>query len=181
MTAVSPFRVAFVAGVMPDKWARIWAERVRRTLVLVPIEAADQERVLRDGEVDMCLARDLFGKPDGFHLIPLYREQPVVVAGIEHPVSAYDEISVDELSDEYLHDLATVSAKDAVEAVAAGTGLVVLPKSVARLHHRKDVKAVPVTGVEESPVGLLWLVDNEDPDVQTFVGIVRGRSANSSR
>lgn len=180
MTAVSPFRVAFVAGVMPDKWARMWAERVRRPLDLVPIDVSEQEDVVRDGAVDMCLVRDL-EKPPGWHLIPLYREQPVVVASIDHPVSAYDEIDIGELVDEYQHEVPPLSARDAVEAVAAGTGVVVLPKSVARLHHRKDVRAVPVTGVEESPVGLAWLIDNEDPDVQTFIGIVRGRSANSSR
>lgn len=180
MTAVSPFRVAFVAGVMPDKWARIWSERSRRKLELVPIDVADQERVIRDREVDMALVREM-EKGDGLHLIPLYREQPVVVASVEHPVSAYEEIDVAELADEHQHQVPPLSARDAVEAVAAGTGVVVLPKSLARLHHRKDVKAVPVSGVDESPIGLAWLVDNEDPDVQTFIGIVRGRSANSSR
>ena len=180
MSPVSPFRVAFVAGVMPGKWERIWAERVRRPLQLVPVETADQERVLREREVDMCLVRDM-AKGEGMHLIPLYREQPVVVASVEHPVSAYDEIDITDLADEHQHQVPPLSAKDAVEAVAAGTGVVVLPKSLARLHQRKDVRAVPVTGVEESPVGLAWLVTNEDPDVQTFIGIVRGRSANSSR
>lgn len=180
MTPVSPFRVAFVTGVMPDKWARIWSERVRRPLELVPVEVADQERVVRDGEVHMALVRDL-AKGEGLHLIPLYREQPVVVASVEHPVAAYDEIDLAELADEYRHEVPPLSAKDAVEAVAAGTGIVVLPRSLARLHQRKDVTAVPVLGVAESPVGLAWLVANEDPDVQTFIGIVRGRSANSSR
>lgn len=174
------FRVGFVPGVMPDKWKRLWGERVRRPLELVPVSEQDQERVVRDHEVDMCLVRDMEKQP-GWHMIPLYREQPVVVAGIEHPVSAYDEIAIGELADEHHHEVPPLSAKDAVEAVAAGTGVVVLPKSVARLHHRKDVKAVPVTGVEESPVGLAWLITNEDPDVQTFIGIVRGRTANSSR
>jgi hypothetical protein len=30
-------------------------------------------------------------------------------------------------------------------------------------------------------VGLAWLVDNEDPRVQIFIGIVRGRTPRSSR
>lgn len=180
MSPVSPFRVAFVAGVMPGKWERIWAERVRRPLQLVPVEMADQERLIREREVDMALVRDMT-RGDGLHLIPLYREQPVVVASIEHPVSAYDEIDITDLADEFQHRVPPLSAKDAVEAVAAGTGVVVLPKSLARLHRRRDVKAVAVTGVEESAVGLAWLVTNDDPGVQTFIGIVRGRSANSSR
>lgn len=177
---MTPFRVAFVAGVMPDKWARVWADRVRRPLELIPIQPEDQERVLQDGSVHMCLARALEKRP-GLHVIPLYREQPVVVASTEHPVAAYDEIDVADLAGEHRFELPEVSAKDAVEAVAAGTGVVILPRSVARLHHRKDVVAVPVTGVEESPVGLAWLADLDDPDVETFIGIVRGRTANSSR
>ena len=53
--------------------------------------------------------------------------------------------------------------------------------SVARLHHRKDVVAVPVTGVPTTKVGLAWLRDTDDDRVETFVGVVRGRTANTSR
>jgi hypothetical protein len=56
-----------------------------------------------------------------------------------------------------------------------------VPMSLARLHHRKDVVHVPVTGVPTTKVGLAWLVDNDDERVQTFIGVVRGRSAHSSR
>jgi hypothetical protein len=53
--------------------------------------------------------------------------------------------------------------------------------SLARLHHRKDVVAVRVTGVPTTKVGLTWRVDDEDERVQAFIGVVRGRTANSSR
>ena len=36
---------------------------------------------------------------------------------------------------------------NSVESVAADAGIVIVPMSVARLHHRKDVVAVPVSGV----------------------------------
>ena len=61
-----------------------------------------------------------------------------------------------------------MSLRQAVESVAADAGIVVLPMSVARIHHRKDVVAVPVTGVPTTKVGLTWLVDNRGrpgPDV----------------
>ena len=35
--------------------------------------------------------------------------------------------------------------KQAIELVAAGAGVLVLPQSVARLYNRKDVRAVPLT------------------------------------
>jgi DNA-binding transcriptional LysR family regulator len=176
------FRVGFVPGVMPGKWERLWRERMRRRLELVTVEVADQEAVLREGTVEMCLVRGEVDR-DLFHLIPLYRELPVVVVPVDHPVTAYDEIDVTELADEYdvLREHPDITTKQAIETVAAGTGIVIVPMSLARLHRRKDVEFRPVNGVDESPVGLAWLRDNDDPDVESFIGIVRGRTARSSR
>ena len=204
MNAPGPaFRVGFVPGVTPDKWARIWAERMpRRSLELVPVCDRDGVALVRSGELAMCFVR-LPVDRDGLHLIPLYDEQPVVMVAKEHPVAAFDEIDVADLADEHLlqdpdtvpewRDVATevrdgsrypvpeMSLREAVESVAADAGIVVVPMSLARLHHRKDVVHVPVTGVPTTKVGLTWLVDNDDERVQTFIGVVRGRSASSSR
>src|SRR3954468_20374307 len=140
---------------MPGKWERAWRERMRRPLDLVTVEVADQEAALREERVEMCLVRGDVDR-DVFHLIPLYREVPVVVVPVEHPVTAYDEIDVAELADEYdvLAEHPDITIRQAVETVAAGTGIVVVPMSLARLHQRKDVAHRPVTGVEESPIGL---------------------------
>jgi DNA-binding transcriptional LysR family regulator len=167
---------------MPGKWERTWRERQRRPLELVWVDVVDQESVLRDGRVQMCLVRGEVDR-DTFHLIPLYREVPVVVVPKEHPVTAYDEIDVAELADEYdvLSEHPEITTKQAIETVAAGTGIVVVPMSLARLHHRKDVEFRPVIGVAESPVGLAWRIDLDDPDTETFIGVVRGRTARSSR
>jgi DNA-binding transcriptional LysR family regulator len=189
-----PFRVGFVTGATPDKWARIWRERSTVPLELVPVEQDDQEDGVRSGTLDMCLVR-LPVDRDGLHLIPLYEEVPVVVAGVEHLVAAADEVALADLADEQLvlpHESGwtpdaeqltwpPMTVRDAVEVVASGTGIVLVPMSVARLHHRKDVLHRPVTDLPSTQVGLAWLIDNEDPRVQTFIGIVRGRSANSSR
>lgn len=201
--AVPPFRVTFVAGVTPDKWVRIWRERFPRSaLEMVPVEQHDQLTALRTGDVRMGFVR-LPVDREGLHLIPLYRERPVVVVSREHPVAAYDEIPVADLSDEHLlqdpadvpewrevstevrdgtrHPVPTMTTRQAVESVAADAGVVILPMSVARLHHRKDVRAVPVTGVAETQVGLAWRVDDEDPRIESFIGVVRGRTERSSR
>lgn len=196
-------RVAFVPGVTPDKWARIWAERMPRVrLDLSPVEEAQQTAVLYDGSADMCFVR-LPVDQEGLHVIPLYSEVPVVVAPKEHFVEAADEVTVLDLADEHLlqdpdqvpewRDVATevrdgtrvevppITVKQAIETAAAGVGIVIVPMSVARLHHRKDVVHRPVTDVAESRIGLAWRRDLDDDRVETFIGIVRGRSANSSR
>jgi DNA-binding transcriptional LysR family regulator len=140
-------------------------------------------------------------------VIPLYDEQPVVVVSREHPVSAYPEIDVADLSEEHLlqdpdevpawRDLATevrdgtrhpvppMTLVQAVETVAAGTGILIVPMSLARLHHRKDVIPVPVTGVGATSVGLAWPRGDGsaevDDRVDLFIGVVRGRTANTTR
>jgi DNA-binding transcriptional LysR family regulator len=190
-----PFRVGFVTGATPDKWARVWRTRYPRTpLELVPVTGAEQEDGLRDRSLDMTLVR-LPVNRDGVHCIPLYDEVPVVVAGLEHLVAAADEVTLEDLVDEQLvlpHDSGwtpdadqlewpDMGLKDAVEVVASGTGILLVPMSVARLHQRKDVVSRPVTDLPPTKIGLAWLVDNDDDRVQTFIGIVRGRTERSSR
>jgi len=184
---ITPFRVGFVPGVMPDKWDRSWTEHERasrrwRKLELVPVALTDAERLLRDGDLDMCLVRGELDR-DGLHLVTLYREVPVAVVAKDHPATAYDELTLGDLADELdiLAEFPDLDLPMAFETAAAGSGYVLVPMSLARLHQRKDVAFRPVTDAEESPVGLAWLVANDDEDTQRFVGIVRGRTARSSR
>ena len=198
----APFRVTFVTGVTPDKWVKTWHRRATGPLEMTPVDEGGQLDALRAGVADMAFVRLPVDRA-GLHVIPLYHEVPVVVVSKEHPVAAYDEIPVADLADEHLlqdpddvpewRDVATeiregtrypvpqMTLRQAVESVAAQAGIVVVPMSVARLHHRKDVVAVPVTGVEQTQVGLAWPVAADDPRLETFIGIVRGRTERSSR
>ena len=188
------FRLGFVTGATPDKWARTWRERRRDPLELVPLAQSGQTDGLHEGSIDMALVR-LPVDREGLHLIPLYDEQPVVVVGKDHLVTVADEVTTRDLAEEQLvlpHesgwtpeadqlDFPPMSLRDAVDVVASGTGVLVVPMSVARLHHRRDVTFRPVTDLPTTKVGLAWLVDNDDPRIQDFIGIVRGRTERSSR
>lgn len=199
MTEQDAFRIAFVAGVSPDKWVRRWRERTPESpLEVALVDDADQRTVLADGRAAVSFVR-LPVDRDGLHVIPLYVEVPVVVLAREHELTLLEELALDDLAGEQLvtdpadlpgfAEVTTVerlawpvmTARDAVEVVASGGGVAVLPMSVARLHHRKDVVARPLVDGPESAVGLAWLRDNDDPRIETFVGIVRGRTAQSSR
>jgi DNA-binding transcriptional LysR family regulator len=173
------FTVGFVTGATPDKWARVWRERSKERLELVPVTEDTQLVGVRDGSQSMALVR-LPVDREGLHLIPLYEELPVAVMSIDNTLTLLDEVSQADLADEHQAwgDLATA---DVVATVAAGTGVAVMPMSVARLHHRKDVTYRTVTDLPPTTVGLTWRVDDEDERVQTFIGIVRGRSERSSR
>lgn len=173
------FRVGFVEGAMPDKWVRIWRDRRRDPIELTPVEQADQELGIRSGALDMAFVR-LPIERDGLHCIPLYEEVAVAVAASEHYVAAADEVTHTDIAEDEV-DWSTISAEDAVAVVANGDGVAVMPMSLARLHHRKDAIYRPVTDLSPTTVGLAWLVENEDPRVQVFIGIVRGRTERSTR
>lgn len=174
-------RVAFVPGVTPDKWARIWAERMPRDpLELAPVPESDQTEVLYDGRADLSFVR-LPVDDERLHVIPLYTEVAVVVVPKGHFVEAADEVTLDDLAEEITHPVPPLTVQEAVDTVAAGVGIVLLPMSLARLHHRKDVALRPVTDGPHSRVGLAWRRDLEDERVEVFIGVVRGRRAGSSR
>jgi DNA-binding transcriptional LysR family regulator len=191
-------RLAFVTGTTPDKWARAWRERRRGRLELVPVTEDEQEGVVRRGEVDLALVRLPLDPPldtTDLHVVRLYDEQPVAVAGRDHLISSADEVSLADLADEQLvrphasgwrpdaEQLAwrEMTEREAIETVAAGTGVVIVPMSVARLHHRKDTVQRVVTDLPATTIALVWLRERDDDDTQAFVGVVKGRTANTSR
>ncbi|MFD4197579.1 MULTISPECIES: LysR substrate-binding domain-containing protein [Amycolatopsis] len=192
------FTLGYVPGVTPGKWVRIWAERSPGVpLELVQVTAAEAAGRVRDRELDAVLLR-LPTDRDGLHAIPLYTETTVVVVPKDHLVAAADEITADDLADELvLHPLddtldwahppgkpaleRPATTGDAIELVAAGVGVLVVPQSLARLHHRRDLTYRPVTGVPQSRVALSWPEDETTEEMELFIGIVRGRTVNSTR
>jgi len=174
----APFVVAFVPGVTPGKWERIWRERMPRSpLEVRPLPQADALAALETGEVHMALVRDVVAD-DTRHVIPLYRERTVVVAEKEHAVAAFDELTLAELAGETLLE---GEGADTIELVAANVGLALMPMSVARAHSRRDLVARVVTDAPETGIGLAWPREAEDARIESFIGIVRGRTVNSSR
>nr|WP_203593370.1 LysR family substrate-binding domain-containing protein [Streptomyces sp. SID9124] len=190
--------MAYVPGVTPTKWVRIWNERLPGIpLTLVQVPAAEAQGLLRAGEADAGFLRLPVDGTD-LSAIPLYTETTVVVIPKDHLIAAVDEVSVAELADEIvLHPLddsldwerlpgrpaveRPATTADAVELVAAGIGVLVVPQSLARLHHRKDLTYRTLTDAPESRIALSWPQEKTTDRVEDFIGIVRGRTVNSSR
>jgi DNA-binding transcriptional LysR family regulator len=194
----SEFRLAYAPGVTPGKWARVWAERVREVpLRLIQMPAAKAVLLLRDGGVDAAFVR-LPVDREALHVIPLYLETTVMVVPKDHAVAAVEEVELADLADEHVFEpldevLAWVdrpgqpaftrpeSTADAMEQVASGAGVLLLPQSLARLHHRKDLTYRTVTDAPQSQIGLAWLEAETTDLMEELIGIVRGRTPNSSR
>ncbi|GHG61635.1 hypothetical protein GCM10018779_29680 [Streptomyces griseocarneus] len=183
---------------MPTKWVRIWNERLPDIpLDLVAVPAAEAGDLLRDGGADAGLVR-LPVDRTVLSAIPLYTETTVVVIPKDHLFAAADEVSAADLADDVVfHPLddtldwehppgrpaieRPATTGDAIELVAAGVGLLVVPQSLARLHHRKDLTYRPVTDTPQSSVALSWPEEKTTDLVEDFIGIVRGRTVNSTR
>lgn len=199
-----------VPGVMPGKWIeRFTATHPQDTLHARPLpEGADALAELAAGRARMALLRYPAGESPAsprLHVIELYEERPVVVVPREHDAEYYgeqEEIPAEEAAAWPRLDPADFPASQGgvaamVEVVASGAGAIaVLPQSLARLHGRKDTVWRYVEGEPATAVGLAWprvdpsLPDEEqplavqaaeDPLVEEFIGVVRGRRAGSSR
>ncbi|TDN90644.1 LysR substrate binding domain-containing protein [Microbacterium sp. BK668] len=186
-------------GATPGRWIDTWRERMPHVeLELRPVEVAHQREELLSGEVDAALVR-LPLDADGLHVIPLYEEQAVVVVSKVSHLTAADELDLGDLEGEVVltpaDDVlgftvpgavapvfeAPATTADAIATVAAGVGAVIVPMSLARLHQRRDAASIPLRDGPASQVALAWPAARTTPHVEVFVGIVRGRTANSSR
>ncbi|HET6303013.1 LysR family substrate-binding domain-containing protein [Microbacterium sp.] len=201
------FTLGAIAGATPGKWIATWRERVPEVpLELRHISVATQRDELlapRDPDaeeppLDAALVRLPMDR-EGLHVLPLYDEVPVVVVSKESHLTAADVLELDDLAGEVVivprDDVLRVEVpgaaaasfdppddtEQAIATVAAGVGIVIVPMSLARLHHRRDVEHRPLRDGPTSTVALAWPADRTTPLVDTFVGIVRGRTANSSR
>lgn len=149
---------------------------------------------------------------DKYHSIRLYEELPVVILPVDHVLTVLDEVPVEELAEEFLLQPASdipayeevsrawresagrivpegLNDKETIELVAAGVGLYIVPMSIARFYHRKDLTYRPVAGLDLYPVHLVWprapkgepRSEELEALLQDFIGIVRGRTATSDR
>ncbi len=174
------FTIAFVEGVTLGRWTRAWAQRLPGIrLEFVPTTAAGQLAALLAGDADVAFVR-LPIADDGLSVIPLYEELAVVLVPRDHEASAIEELTLADLDDE-THISAELPTADAAALVAAGGGVLVVPQSVARLHARKDIDIRPIADAPVTRIALAWHADRTTQEVEEFIGIVRGRTANSSR
>ncbi|WP_158522475.1 LysR substrate-binding domain-containing protein [Tessaracoccus aquimaris] len=171
-------RIGKVPGVTLTKWQRIWEERFPGIDLAVEEVTLEQQRGrVVDGSLDLCFARLPIGR-DGLHAIPLYDEVPVVWMSKDHVLAELDEVSLDDLADENVIEDAEPASIDLATYSAA---VLRVPMSVARSLSRRDMVYRNVTDAPPTTVALVWRVDDENPLIDEFIGIVRGRSVNSSR
>lgn len=207
---IPPILLGFTRGVAPSKWVRRWeAIAPDRPLTIVPF-ATPYGRAKDADEHDMLLERTAPGEaPRGtnedegrtHHAMRLYEEAVALVLPKGHDLGDRETISLAEIGDVRIldhpnHSPAWPAAEPwadptwmprniaaALELVATGLGGILMPAPLAR-HITDKHKHVSLRIIDPIPGGSVWAswrVERDAPDVQHLAGVMRGRTARSSR
>ncbi|MFF4291726.1 LysR family transcriptional regulator substrate-binding protein [Streptomyces sp. NPDC001633] len=133
---------------------------------------------------------------DLFEIVPLYPEPRVAALSDEHPLAQAGTVHITELTPyRLLQDSADVpewrgtefdaaaarnppeaerptSVEESLEAVASGTGFIVVPAGLADFYRRPDIRYVQLTGVAPRMVALAYARNRKMPSIDQFAKIV---------
>lgn len=161
---------------------------------IVEVPFADPFGAVRHGDVDTAIVLLPVAEPD-LVLGPLFsRQQQTVAVSVRHPFAARASLHADELTGTPLISAAAPAPaywraaqappttpapaaevrtlQEGLTLVAAGRGAMLLCRPTAEYHGRRDVTFVPVEGVPDSVLGLVWRGDAETERVRAFARAV---------
>ncbi|WP_406441190.1 LysR substrate-binding domain-containing protein [Streptomyces sp. NBC_01613] len=145
------------------------------------VEWDDQEQLILDGTVDLAYVRRPI-REQGLTLSPVYTEARVAMLPAEHRLSGKQELVLTDLDGEtwlrYVDprpdDVPIRTIEEKFERVAAGTGITLVPVSIAEQYSRPDITYVPVVDAEPDEVLLAWDASRRSPLITAFVAAAQG-------
>jgi DNA-binding transcriptional LysR family regulator len=185
------FTVAFMPGLIVTGAVRaLTAAHPTLNVEVLRTSWADQAEVLHDGRADVSCVR-LPIDQRGLKVAPLFDEPRVAVLPADHRLADKDEVLLGDLAGEPLlqphgavpewqamtGDTApgetpvALAVEEKLEHVAAGRGVVVLPRSTAEFYRRPDIAAVPIGDVGPSRVALAWDATRRSRLISEFAGL----------
>lgn len=185
-------RVVFSPGVAPDKWFGRFDERVAWWRV-AGAQADDPLKYIKAGAADVALVRlgEAGVDKNTFHIVDLYEEQVGVAAPKDHPIKVMDRVRYQELAGEmemYVTpadgEVDVAAVREALSVVAANVGVAIAPRPLLRAINARGVvhrDLFDAKAAGSTRVAAVWLRDGDTDVIQDFVGICRGRKADSSR
>ncbi len=194
-------KVVFSPGVTPDKWFGRFDERTRGWRA-AGAQTDDPIRYITAQAADIAIVRlpaegelAAIGVDESLHHVRLYEEQIGIAAPKEHPLAAFDTVQptdLEELADEIMNyqtppngEIDIAAVREALMVVAANVGLCIAPRPLLRAINQRgvvhrDLLDAPAE-IGRTRVALVWLKEHDSEVIQDFVGICRGRSAESGR
>jgi DNA-binding transcriptional LysR family regulator len=157
--------VGFRAGVTVTAAVRAFsAARPDVTVDVQRLEWDDQEELLRGGRVDVAFVRRPIDER-GLRLVPLFAEDRLAALPTGHPLAGRATLlEADLAGEEHLRYLQAApaagaapgprlrSVEEKLEHVAAGHGIILLPRSATAYYTRPDIVYVPVLDAEPDEV-----------------------------
>lgn len=173
--------VGFRTGVLvTDVVRRFTAAQPECAVDVVRLEWDEQEDAIRSGRVDVAFVRRPIDERT-IRLTPLYAEPRLVALPADHPLASAPTLTTAELADEqHLRYLQPVRGADGrtlrlrgmeekLEYVAAGHGIILLPRSATEHFRRPDVVYVPVADAEPDEVLLAYEASRRSKLLLAFV------------
>jgi DNA-binding transcriptional LysR family regulator len=178
--------VGFRAGITVTAAVRAFAAlRPEVTVDVVRIEWDEQEELLRSGRLDVAYVRRPIDER-GLRLVALYAEDRLAALPVDHPLAGRATLAVGDLADElqlrYLEPAPVPGAgtgtrlrsvEEKLEHVAAGHGIIVLPRSATEYYNRPDVAYVPLADAEPDEVLLACEAGRRSRLLSDFVAAAR--------
>lgn len=186
MENAQPLVVAFVKGTAPGKWFDRFNERTDYP-PLQSQESDDALAMLIDAHATAALIRLPDERlSDDFHCVELYEERPGITVPKDSELTLLEEISRADIAGEIVNYEAQGSVdiqavRDAVQVVAANVGVVIAPRPLLRSISSKQTEHRDFPEGKAFTVALVWRKDEDSDMIQDFVGITKGRTAQSSR
>ncbi|TDC23297.1 LysR family transcriptional regulator [Streptomyces sp. 8K308] len=169
------------------------------TTHITELPLSDPFGPLHRNEIDTAVVLLPVKEPD-LVLGPVFSRQPQYLAvSHRHPFAHRTVLSAEELADSPLVGVAAPAPdywreaqaplrtpsgapvprgplvgtlQEGLSQVAANRGVMLLCHPTTEYHHRRDVTYLPITGLPESALGLIWHSDHESPQVRAFANTI---------
>lgn len=168
--------VAFATGLRVSAAVREFtASHPGVQIELIHLDWWNQDAPLREGRADVGYLRRPFDDT-GLHTIAIGSETKVACLPATHPLARRRSLRWADLDGETILDALarrTSSVEEKFELIAAGHGIALVPRSVARSYSRPDLTHRPVTDVEPAQTCLAAAADRRSPGVLDFMTIAQ--------
>ena len=164
--------IAFAPGLTFSAALRAFAEANPEVEIeLLHLPWYEQAEPLRDGRADIGLLRRPFDG-HGIRTVPISSEPQVACLPASHPLASRRRLVRADLDGEAILDPVarrTATIEEKFELVAAGIGIALIPRSVARYYSRPDLVHRPMSDTEPFEICLAVAEDRREQHLQDFL------------
>ncbi|AGG66385.1 LysR family transcriptional regulator substrate-binding protein [Corynebacterium callunae] len=181
--------LSFSTGTEPGKWFMRFRERTHHG-GLETLDSDDALGEMLEGKAQLALTRLPDARIDeNLHVVELYSENPGVAFPKDYFLAAEEgDVDPAELQGEIINweipesgEVNAAEVRAALQIVAANVGIVIAPRPLIKVLSKKLVEHRNLKGGKKTTIALVWKKSEDNEEIQDFVGIARGRTANSSR